>query len=86
MVASTTILAHAHPYRPARYPMRILAIDPGEKNIGIAISDPSGTIANPLTVILDNPPAHGALTLNSDGSFTYMPLQSRNLLYSTRLV
>ena len=31
--------------------MRILAIDPGEKNIGIAISDPSGTIANPLIVL-----------------------------------
>ncbi len=31
--------------------MRILAIDPGEKNIGVAISDPTGTIANPLAVI-----------------------------------
>ena len=31
--------------------MRILAIDPGEKRIGIAISDPSGTIAAPLTVL-----------------------------------
>lgn len=31
--------------------MRILAVDPGEKNIGIALSDPSGTIANPLTVM-----------------------------------
>ncbi len=31
--------------------MRILAIDPGEKNIGLAISDPTGSIANPLTVI-----------------------------------
>jgi putative Holliday junction resolvase len=31
--------------------MRILAVDPGEKNIGIAVSDPSGTIANPLTII-----------------------------------
>ncbi len=31
--------------------MRILAIDPGEKRIGLAISDPSGTIANPLGVI-----------------------------------
>ncbi|MGD2159023.1 MAG: Holliday junction resolvase RuvX [Anaerolineales bacterium] len=31
--------------------MRILAVDPGEKRIGLAISDPSGTIANPLTVI-----------------------------------
>jgi putative holliday junction resolvase len=31
--------------------MRILAVDPGEKRLGIAISDPSGTIANPMTVI-----------------------------------
>lgn len=31
--------------------MRILAIDHGEKRIGLAISDPTGTIANPLAVI-----------------------------------
>jgi putative Holliday junction resolvase len=31
--------------------MRILAIDPGEKRLGVAISDPSGIIANPLTVL-----------------------------------
>ncbi|MBP1702931.1 MAG: putative holliday junction resolvase, partial [Chloroflexi bacterium] len=31
--------------------MRVLAIDPGEKRLGIAISDLSGTIANPLTVL-----------------------------------
>lgn len=31
--------------------MRVLAVDPGEKRIGIALSDPTGTIANPLTVI-----------------------------------
>lgn len=31
--------------------MRILAVDPGDKNIGIALSDPTGTIANPLTVL-----------------------------------
>ena len=31
--------------------MRILAVDPGEKNIGIAVSDPTGTIANPVTVV-----------------------------------
>jgi putative Holliday junction resolvase len=31
--------------------MRILAVDPGEKRIGIAISDPTGTIASPLTVV-----------------------------------
>jgi putative Holliday junction resolvase len=31
--------------------MRILAIDPGEKRIGIAISDPTEAIASPLTVV-----------------------------------
>jgi putative Holliday junction resolvase len=31
--------------------MRILCIDPGEKRIGIAISDATGTIARPLTLL-----------------------------------
>lgn len=31
--------------------MRILAVDPGSKNIGLALSDPTGTIANPLTIL-----------------------------------
>ena len=31
--------------------MRVLAVDPGEKNLGIALSDPSGTIAGPLMVL-----------------------------------
>lgn len=31
---------------------RILAVDPGEKRIGIAISDPTGMIANPLVVLM----------------------------------
>ena len=31
--------------------MRILSIDHGEKRIGVAISDPTGTMASPLTVI-----------------------------------
>jgi len=31
--------------------VRILGIDPGDKNIGVALSDPTGTIANPLTVV-----------------------------------
>ncbi len=31
--------------------MRILAVDHGEKNIGLALSDPSGTIAGPFKVI-----------------------------------
>lgn len=30
--------------------MRILAIDPGQQRIGVAISDPSGKVAFPLTV------------------------------------
>jgi putative holliday junction resolvase len=31
---------------------RILAVDPGTKRIGIALSDPTGTIANPHSVLL----------------------------------
>ncbi len=31
--------------------MRVLGIDHGEKRIGLAISDPTGTIAGPLSVI-----------------------------------
>jgi putative Holliday junction resolvase len=31
--------------------MRTLAVDHGEKRIGLAISDPTGTIASPLNVI-----------------------------------
>jgi len=31
--------------------MKILAVDPGSKHLGLAISDPTGTIANPLMVI-----------------------------------
>jgi putative Holliday junction resolvase len=31
--------------------MKILSVDPGEKRIGLAISDPTGTIARPLCVI-----------------------------------
>ncbi len=31
--------------------MKILAVDPGEKRIGLAISDQTGTIARPLKII-----------------------------------
>ena len=31
--------------------MRVIAVDPGEARLGLALSDPTGTIANPLTVI-----------------------------------
>jgi putative holliday junction resolvase len=30
---------------------RILAVDPGEKRIGLALSDPTGTLASPLEVL-----------------------------------
>ena len=43
--------------------MRILGIDPGEKNIGVAISDPTGTIANPLTVIRHTSRSNDAATI-----------------------
>jgi putative Holliday junction resolvase len=43
--------------------MRILAIDPGEKRIGIALSDPTATIANPLTVIQHTSRALDAATI-----------------------
>ncbi len=31
--------------------MRILAVDPGSKRIGLALSDPTGAIASPLTTL-----------------------------------
>jgi putative Holliday junction resolvase len=35
----------------AKVNARLLGVDPGEKRIGISISDPSGTIYSPLLVI-----------------------------------
>jgi putative Holliday junction resolvase len=34
--------------------MRILAVDYGEKNVGVAVSDPSGIIAQPVGVVGPN--------------------------------
>ena len=31
--------------------MRVLGVDPGDKRIGLSVSDPTATIANPLSVI-----------------------------------
>jgi putative holliday junction resolvase len=36
----------------ARSGVRALGIDPGSKRIGLAVSDRSGTVASPLTVLL----------------------------------
>ena len=35
--------------------MRVLAIDPGSKRVGVAVSDPTGTIAQPLTTVAAEP-------------------------------
>ncbi len=35
--------------------MRVLAVDPGSKRVGLAISDSTGTIAQPLTTIPAEP-------------------------------
>jgi putative Holliday junction resolvase len=38
--------------------VRVLGLDIGEKRIGVAVSDPSGTVATPL-VVLDSKPVLG---------------------------
>jgi putative Holliday junction resolvase len=43
--------------------MRILAVDPGEKRLGLALSDPSGTVANPLGTIKHTSRAIDAATI-----------------------
>lgn len=40
--------------------MRVLAVDPGSKRVGLALSDPSGTIAQALTTVAAEP--HDTLT------------------------
>ena len=41
--------------------MRVMGVDPGERRIGVAISDPTGTIARPLETI-----AHQSRTKDID--------------------
>ena len=43
--------------------MRYLAVDPGEKRIGIALSDPTCTIAGPFTVLTHRNRYDDALTI-----------------------
>ncbi|MCB2202534.1 Holliday junction resolvase RuvX [bacterium] len=31
--------------------MKVLAVDPGDKRIGLAVSDPTGTLARPLSIL-----------------------------------
>jgi len=45
-------LVATHPFQyHGKNAMRVMAVDHGEKRIGLAISDLTGTIANPLTVV-----------------------------------
>lgn len=37
--------------------MRVLAVDPGSKRVGLAISDPTGTIAQPMATVEAEPRA-----------------------------
>ena len=62
---------------------RILALDYGEKRIGVALSDPTGTIARPLTTLArragKRPPFQAILDLcrehGVDGIVVGLPLQ-----------
>lgn len=45
--------------------MRVLAIDPGEKRIGVAVSDPTATISQPYTIIKHQSRAIDAITIAS---------------------
>ncbi len=44
-------------------PSRILAIDPGAERIGLALSDPTGTLATPLTVLAHKSRAEDAAAI-----------------------
>ena len=42
---------------------RVLALDVGTRRLGVAVSDPSGTVASPLATILRRAPADDAAAL-----------------------
>ncbi len=43
--------AQGLPDRGRDRPVRVLALDVGDRRIGVALSDPTGTIASPLTIL-----------------------------------
>ncbi len=47
---------------------RILAVDPGEKRIGLAISDPTGMLARPLRVIMHSARALDAALIAAEAA------------------
>jgi putative Holliday junction resolvase len=44
--------------------LRILAVDPGDVRIGLALSDPTGVLASPLTIIKHESRASDALRIS----------------------
>ena len=46
-----TLAGNAHRFQVGMGKRVVLAVDPGEVRIGLAVSDPTGTIARPLQVI-----------------------------------
>ncbi len=46
-----TLAGNAHRFQVGMGERVVLAVDPGEVRIGLALSDPTGTIARPLQVI-----------------------------------
>jgi putative Holliday junction resolvase len=55
---------------------RVMAVDPGEKRVGVAVSDPSGTIAQPLRWI----PAQPASTLPQRLALLAKELEAKELV------
>lgn len=51
MVADDAAYSRAHPGNREMTKKRVLGIDPGDKRIGVAISDETATLARPLRVI-----------------------------------
>ena len=68
---------------PAAYPGRILAVDYGEKRVGLAVSDPSRTIATPAGFIVRRAEAAEAtafvvgLPLDDQGDDTPRAIETR---------
>ena len=67
---------HRHPHRRRRGPDRIgrHRHDPRQpRRLGNLAGDAASSVGLPLTFAKATDPAHGSLTLNADGSYTYTP-------------
>ncbi len=48
---------------PTQMPSRLLGVDLGQRRVGVAVSDPTGTVATPLATIEYRGPHHLAIEL-----------------------